>query len=256
MLAVLSPAKRLRENCPIPEKFLTQLHFKDEASELMGVLRQRSAGQLRELMGISEKLATLNVSRNFSFDGSRYDLENSRPAALYFRGEVYQGLDADDFSDEELDYCSKHLAILSGLYGLLRPFDLIQAYRLEMGTALPTARGKTLYAFWQESITAYLNERLNDQDRPCLINLASKEYAGAVDFDSIHARVIHVHFRQWSKGRYRTLGIFTKKARGYLARYMCQHQLADPEALKAFSDHGYRFDSEASDEMNFFFLQG
>lgn len=255
MIAILSPAKRLNETCLMPERMCTQLLFQDEAAYLNNLLRQKSEMQLRELMGISEKLAKLNAERYWSFDGQRYDLENSRPAALYFAGEVYQGLDAERFSERGAKHCAQHIAILSGLYGLLGPYDLIHAYRLEMGTGLANKEGNNLYDFWRERITAELNRRLLAQKTPCLINLASVEYAKAVDFKKIQAPVINVVFKQWSKDRYRSIGMLSKKARGMMARYVCLNQIEDPEDLKEFNLDGYWFDAERSDANTFIFLQ-
>lgn len=246
MLVVLSPAKRLTEGPAIAELPHTTPALLEDAAELAERARSLEAEDLSELMGISAKLATLNADRfaRWTADASP---EQTRQAARLFAGDTYAGLEAESLSAEDLSWAQDHVAILSGLYGVLRPLDLIEPYRLEMGTKLDNARGSDLYAFWGDRIGAELARRLEGHAAPVLVNCASNEYFSAVDLEALGARVITPVFQEVKDGKARVLSFFAKKARGRMARFVIRHRCTDPEQLKAFDLDGYRFDPDASE---------
>ena len=247
MLIVLSPAKKLDFETPPGAVAFTTPGFLDDAAELIDELRAFEPHQLSELMGISPKLAALNSNRYHAW-ALPFTEDNARPAVLAFRGDVYVGLDADNFDAEELQFAQQHLRILSGLYGVLRPLDLMQPYRLEMGTKLKTRRGKDLYAFWDERITATLNADLSRQARPVLINLASGEYFKSIRTGQLRARIITPAFREERNGQYKMISFFAKKARGLMSRYIIRNRLTDPQDLAGFDLEGYRYNEALSAE--------
>lgn len=254
MLLVISPAKTLDYESPLPTQRHTQPAFIEHSKELIAGLRELSPAQLSELMGISDKLAGLNAARFGSWSPT-FTPENARPAMLAFKGDVYTGLQAEDFSEADFDYAQQHLRMLSGLYGLLRPLDLMQPYRLEMGTALKNARGKDLYAFWGDRISEWLNLALEEQGDDVLVNLASKEYFSAVKRPALKARVIDCEFRDFKNGEYKIISFHAKKARGLMARYVIRNRLEHPEAITGFDEAGYRYAPERSSANNLVFLR-
>jgi uncharacterized protein len=253
MLVVISPAKKLDVESSVEK---TLKHSKPAmlkpAQELIGVARQLSYKQLAKLMKLSEPLAKLNQQRYRDFTVP-FTKINAKQAALTFNGDTYQGLDALSFSDTEHEYAQQHLRILSGLYGVLRPLDLIQAYRLEMGTKLKTEKGQNLYDFWGEQITKNLNKTLLSTESKYLINCASNEYFKAVKLDLIKANVLTPVFKQVKNGEARMLGMMAKRARGAMARYIVQNKVERLVDLKEFKADGYRFQSKLSDSDKFVF---
>ena len=244
MLALLSPAKRLDFTTPHSVVDATLPALLEESGKLMKTTRNLSQKKLRELMDISPDLAKLNSDR-FQALTTELTPENARPAILSFSGAVYQGLDAQTLDAEGLAYAQEHVAILSGLYGLLRAKDLMQPYRLEMGSKLQTRRGKNLYAFWGDQIRGQVDQRLGE-DR-VLINLASNEYFKSVQIKKLDARVVTPVFKDTKDGKTRTLFMFAKQARGLMTRYMIDHRVTDPEQLKGFDTRGYRYREDLSE---------
>jgi cytoplasmic iron level regulating protein YaaA (DUF328/UPF0246 family) len=254
MLVVVSPAKNLDFETEIPVNSFTQPAMMDDTKRLMGVCRTLSPADLSSLMKISDKLATLNANRFAEFS-TPFDKGNARQAMYAFNGDVYTGLDAYTLSEESVDFAQDHLRILSGLYGLLRPLDLMQAYRLEMGTKLANPEGKDLYAFWNHRITEELNQALAAQGDNVLINLASNEYFKAVKKNALDAMVITPTFKDCKNGQYKIISFFAKKARGLMARYIIEHKVADVDGLKAFDIDGYQFSEEQSSSTELVFLR-
>ena len=254
MLMVISPAKTLDYDTPPTTQRFTQPEHLDDAQVLIEQLRTLSPVQIGELMHLSDKLAALNVARYGSWTPS-FTPANAKQALLAFKGDVYTGLNATDFSEQDFDYAQRHLRILSGLYGLLRPLDLMQPYRLEMGTKLANSRGKDLYAFWGERISGWLNQALREQGDDVLLNLASNEYFGAVKRSALSARVIDVDFKDLKNGQYKIISFYAKKARGLMARYVIKQRIERPEQLLAFDYGGYRYSPEQSREDHLVFLR-
>jgi cytoplasmic iron level regulating protein YaaA (DUF328/UPF0246 family) len=250
MLIVLSPAKSLDLETPSTTRLHTTPDFLDRSGELIGVLRDYSPGQIGELMRISDSLAMLNVARYATWS---CDPSEGRQAIMAFNGDVYAGIDARSLKPRQLDYLQANVRILSGLYGLLRPLDLIQPYRLEMGTRLPNPRGKDLYAFWGDTVTAALNQSIAASGAQALVNLASEEYFKSVKPKLLAAPVITPVFEDWKNGKYKIISFFAKRARGMMARYAAVKGLTDPEKLKAFKVDGYAFDARASDQRHWIF---
>jgi uncharacterized protein len=246
MLIVISPAKKMDMQADHALAGVTQPELLAETEQLAGVMRGKDSFELAELMGISMKLADLNAGRFRSFS-TPFTADNARAALLAFRGDVYRGLDADSLDSEGLAFAQAHLRILSGLYGVLRPLDLIQAYRLEMGTKLVTERGKDLYAFWGDEITEALNQALAAQGDDVLVNLASNEYFSAIHPDKLKGRIVTPVFKERKGGSYRVVGLFAKRARGLMTRYIIDESLDDIEALKGFDHEGYAFSPSLSD---------
>ncbi len=245
MLAILSPAKTLDYETPLITRKASEPEFVTESGELIEELRKLSPAELSAKMKISDKLAQLNAGRYADWRPD-FPVDEARPAIHAFKGDVYVGLDAPSLSARDHNYAQKHLRILSGLHGLLRPLDKIRPYRLEMGTRLETAQGKNLYEFWGTKVTDALNQTLAEQNHRALINLASNEYANVVQQDSIDARVIDVSFLDYKNGAYKFISFFGKKARGSMARYMIDHRVKSLKQLRAFDYDGYRFCEERS----------
>lgn len=254
MLMVISPAKTLDYDTPPITPRFTQPEHLEHAEQLIDQLRELSPQQISELMHLSDKLAALNVARygSWSPDVSR---ENAKQALLAFKGDVYTGLNANDFSEQDLDFAQRHLRMLSGLYGVLRPLDLMQPYRLEMGTKLANPRGKDLYAFWGDQISEWLNQALAEQGDAVLLNLASKEYFGAVKRKALKARVVNVDFKDLKNGQYKIISFYAKKARGLMSRYVIKERVKQPEQLKAFDYEGYRYSPDHSSDDHLVFLR-
>ncbi len=245
MIAVVSPAKTLDfETQPCTELF-TEPGFLEDSSVLVKRLRKYSQDGLGELMGVSAKLAALNHARYREWS-TPFTPGNARPAVLAFKGDVYAGLRAESLSEEQFGYAQEHLRILSGLYGLLRPLDLIQPYRLEMGTALDTRRGKDLYAFWGDRITEALAADLAADDSDILVNLASNEYFNAVRPAKLGARVVTPVFKDEKNGAFKIISFFAKKARGLMSRYIIEEQPEAPADLQGFDAQGYAYDAGES----------
>ena len=254
MLMVISPAKTLDYETPPTTPLFTQPEHLEHAQELIGQLRQMSPQQIGELMHLSDKLAALNVARYGSWERP-FNPSNAKQALLAFKGDVYTGLAAEDFSEADFDFAQRHLRMLSGLYGVLRPLDLMQPYRLEMGTKLANARGKNLYDFWGDDISDWLNQALSEQGDDVLLNLASNEYFGAVKRKALQARVIDTEFKDLKNGQYKIISFYAKKARGLMARYVIKERLRDPAGLKDFNYQGYRYSAEQSKPDSLVFLR-
>ncbi|UYG08102.1 peroxide stress protein YaaA [Halomonas sp. M4R1S46] len=246
MLSVISPAKTLDFETPATTAHHTQPDFLTRSRELIGILRDLSPQQISELMGVSDKIAGLNAAR-FAEWQTPFTPDNAKPAAQAFQGDVYAGLEADRFDDDDNAFAQDHLRILSGLYGLLRPLDLIQPYRLEMGTKLANPAGKDLYAYWKEELTTALDRAVADSGSPVLVNLASNEYFKAIDAKRLQARVVTPVFKDEKNGQYKIISFYAKKARGLMAAWMIRQRLDDAEALKDFDVAGYRFNAALSE---------
>ena len=246
MLFLLSPAKSLDYETPLPADLPhTQPQFVPQSQALIEVLRQQSPQQIASLMSISDKLAALNVARYEAWS-PKFTAKNSRQAIMAFNGDVYDGLQAQSLSAKQLDWAQSHVCILSGLYGVLRPLDRMQPYRLEMGTRLATDKGSNLYQYWGTQIAEYLNQQQADENAPVVINLASQEYFKAVDRKALRARVVDCSFEDYKDGQYKIISFFAKKARGLMARYAIEHQAKTPAVLKKFNTDGYAYASDIS----------
>jgi cytoplasmic iron level regulating protein YaaA (DUF328/UPF0246 family) len=240
MLIVVSPAKNLDYETPPATTTYTQPELLAHAQPLIEVCKTLTPADLSSLMHISDKLAGLNVAR-FSSWSMPFTTDNAKQAVLAFNGDVYGGLDAGSFSDADFDYSQNHLRILSGLYGLLKPLDLMQPYRLEMGTKLANPRGKNLYDFWGSTITDTLNEALAASETPILVNLASNEYFKAVKKKQLNGQLISPAFKDQKNGQYKVISFYAKKARGLMARYIIQNQITTMEELIKFDLAGYQY---------------
>ena len=245
MLLVVSPAKKLDFETPLATNEYSQPTLLEHSQELIERCVQLSPDQIASLMKLSDKLAGLNAAR-FGEWSQPFTTSNARQAVLAFNGDVYTGLDATSFSEEDFNFAQQHFRILSGLYGLLKPLDLIQAYRLEMGTRLDNNRGTNLYQFWGDIITNELNKALTEQNSDVLLNLASTEYFKSVKKKNLNADIITPQFKDWKNGQYKMISFFAKKARGLMARYVIQNQITDIEKAKDFDLAGYAFNSEFS----------
>ena len=245
MLIVISPAKTLDFETPPGLPAFTMPDFLDDSAELIDELRGYEPYRLSDLMGISPKLAELNSNRYHDWS-LPFTSGNAKQAALAFKGDVYTGLDADTLDEEDLQFAQERLRILSGLYGVLKPLDLMQPYRLEMGTKLKTRRGKDLYAFWDDRINAAIGAELSRQENPVLVNLASNEYFKSVQPEKLKARIITPTFKEERNGEYKFISFTAKKARGLMSRYIILNRLSDPEGLRGFDLEGYRYNDDLS----------
>jgi len=245
MLFLLSPAKSLDYETPASSVPHSQPQFVAQAAELIDLLKQQSPQQIAELMGLSDALSGLNVARYQAWR-PKFTASNAKQAVLAFNGDVYEGLDARTLDAPALDWLQQHVCILSGLYGVLRPLDYMQPYRLEMGTALPNARGKNLYQFWGSQIAEHLNLRLQSQLAPVLVNLASQEYFKAVDLKTLKARVIDCVFEDEKAGQYKIISFHAKRARGLMARFAATQKIGLPDQLKQFAAEGYAYAASVS----------
>jgi len=254
MLMVISPAKTLDYDTPPATPHFTQPEHLEHAQVLIDQLRDFSPAQIAELMHLSDKLAGLNAARFGSWQPA-FTQDNAKQALLAFKGDVYTGLNAEDFSEADFDFAQQHLRMLSGLYGLLRPLDLMQPYRLEMGTKLANVRGNNLYDFWGERISGWLNGALEAQGDNVLLNLASNEYFSAVKRKALNARIIDTEFKDLKNDQYKIISFYAKKARGLMARYVIKERLSDPAGLKDFNYQGYRFSAEHSKPDSLVFLR-
>ena len=248
MLFVLSPAKALDYESPLPTSKHTDPLFPKDSAELIGVLRDYSPQQVAKLMSLSDKLAVLNVARYEAWEPVA-TTENARQAVLAFNGDVYEGLQAATLQPAQLDWLQEHLCILSGLYGVLRPLDLMQPYRLEMGTRLQNPRGSNLYQFWGTQIADYLNQRFEEQGaaEPILVNLASQEYFKAVDRQALQARVVECVFEDFKGGKYKIISFNAKRARGQMMRFAVEQGVDSVQGLMQFAADDYAYAPAASD---------
>lgn len=243
MLLVVSPAKKLDFESPIATDQVSKASLLEHSEILIERCKKLSPDQIASLMKLSDKLAGLNAAR-FGEWSQPFTLDNARQAVLAFNGDVYSGLDAPTFSQDDFSFAQQHLRILSGLYGLLKPLDLMQAYRLEMGTKLDNERGSNLYQFWGDIITNELNKALDEQQTDVLVNLASNEYFKSVNKKILNATIMTPQFKDWKNGQYKMISFFAKKARGLMARYIIQNQLTNVEQLKNFDIAGYQYNSD------------
>ncbi|SDK40659.1 peroxide stress protein YaaA [Microbulbifer yueqingensis] len=254
MLIVISPAKTLDYESEIPELDTTQPEFLKDAAALVQELRELGPQDISSLMKISDKLGVLNYDR-FQQWKRPFTAKNARPALLAFKGDVYTGLEAETMGKRDFSYAQKHLRMLSGLYGLLRPLDLMQPYRLEMGTKFANARGKNLYEFWGERITEALNDQLKSLKSRELVNLASNEYFKAVKPKQLDAEVITPHFRDLKNGEYKMISFFAKKARGMMSRWAIDNRVKKAVELKDFDVAGYTYNAGLSDGNDWVFTR-
>ncbi|OIO70073.1 MAG: hypothetical protein AUJ57_08630 [Zetaproteobacteria bacterium CG1_02_53_45] len=254
MLIVISPAKKLDFDTAAPVTDFTQPDRLDHAAELIAVMQEKDSFQIADLMKLSMNLADLNMER-FQQWHTPFTPENAKQAIFAFSGDVYQGLDAGSLDTQSISFMQHHLRILSGLYGTLRPLDLMQSYRLEMGTKLATARGRNLYAFWGTIITDSINSALAEQGDDVLINLASNEYFSSIQPAGIKGRIITPVFKELRNGTYRIISFNAKKARGFMSRFIIENRLSNPEELKSFDVDHYAFNADLSSADEFVFTR-
>ncbi|MBN6709820.1 peroxide stress protein YaaA [Haemophilus haemoglobinophilus] len=252
MLAIISPAKTLDLESAVPNFTFTQPHLTEHSEQLIEICRQLAPAQIASLMSISDKLAGLNAAR-FADWQKEHNEQNSRAAIYAFKGDVYTGLEVETLNQDDIQFAQQHLRMLSGLYGLLRPLDLMQAYRLEMGTKLANPKGKDLYAFWGTVITEALQQAIDQQGDNILINLASDEYYKSVKETQLNAQIIKPIFLDNKGGKYKVISFYAKKARGLMCRYIIQNRLTEVEQLKDFDLGGYWFDPTSSTQTEFVF---
>lgn len=238
MITIISPAKSLDYESELPSIDATTPQFVDQSVQVMSQLKKLSKKKIGSLMNLSKDLVELNAHRYQMWEPN-FDDEHSRPSLLTFSGEVFRGIDAKSLTSDQLHFAQDHLRILSGLHGLLRPFDNIRPYRLEMGTSLPIGRKKNLYQFWGNQLTESLNEALEAADSSTLVNLASSEYFKAVKFDSIKGQVITPIFKDYKNGEYKVVMTWAKQARGKMTGFILRNGITNPEDLKAFNDYQY-----------------
>ena len=250
MLAIISPSKTQDfSECNIDS--YTQTRQIDNSDQLIGILKNKSKSQISKLMSLSEKLSALNFDRFQKFK-LPFTLDNAKQAILAFKGDVYNGINAPELSSEDLEFAQGKVRMLSGLYGVVRPLDLIQPYRLEMGTKLSNAKGGDLYDYWGSEISSVLN----DDEPDLIINLASNEYFKAIDKKTLNANILDIVFKEKKGDSYKVIGIYAKRARGLMVNYIIRNRLESPEALKDFSDEGYHFDKELSTDSSWVYLRG
>lgn len=254
MIIIISPAKSLDFKTKSPIEQFSQAEFLSESKKLVTVLKEFSPLNLSKLMSISPDLAQLNYQR-FQKWKMPFGIENAKQAIYSFSGDVYSGFNAYSLNDKSIAYCQSHLRILSGLYGVLKPLDLIQAYRLEMGSKLSVGKHKNLYSFWKDKLTDNINHSIAETNSKFLINLASNEYAKSIQLKNVKSEVITPVFKDWKNGQYKMISFYAKKARGMMARYIIQEQIKSKEDLKSFSKDGYVFNEELSKLKPFTFTR-
>lgn len=250
MITLISPAKTLDLSESIFNQY-TQPDFDKEIKELVKIMKKKSSQDIKALMSVSDNLAELNKKRYVSFE-DEFSVENSKQALLSFKGDVYTRIDVDKFSNEDFEFAQKHLRILSGLYGLLKPLDLIQPYRLEMGIKLRSNKANDLYGYWGSKIAKAINEAKDDE---IVVNLASQEYFKAVDQSKLKGRIIHPVFKEYKDGKYKIIGIFAKQARGMMTNEIIKTRINDPERLKTFRQEGYEYSDNLSTENEWVFVR-
>ncbi len=254
MLTVISPAKNLDYESPVPLKKATKASMLDDSQVLVDQLKTLAPHKIAKLMGVSDKLATLNFDRYQAWQ-LPFTAKNARQAVYAFNGDVYAGLRAYSMSEADMAFAQEHLRILSGLYGLLRPLDRIQAYRLEMGTQLRTQAGKDLYAYWGDRITQQLNKQIKKSGSQVLVNLASNEYFKVIKPNLLGAEVIHPVFKDLKQGEYKIISFFAKKARGRMSAYIIKNQIKDASEIKGFDWDGYRYNPSLSQGSKWVFTR-
>ncbi|RLA46651.1 MAG: peroxide stress protein YaaA [Gammaproteobacteria bacterium] len=254
MLMVISPAKKLDFDSSFTIKPFSDADFLEDAEELIGQLRELTPPGVSELMKISDKLGDLNFGRYLNWD-KNLTLDNARQALLAFKGDVYIGIDADSMTEKDLQWAQDRLRILSGLYGLLRPLDLIKPYRLEMGTRFANHRGKDLYEFWGSKITDSLNKALASESHPTVVNLASNEYFKSINIKGLNAEVITPVFKDWKGEKYKIISFYAKKARGLMVGYAIRKRIEDVEKLKQFDGEGYCYNPAMSSAREWVFTR-
>ncbi|MGS2723559.1 peroxide stress protein YaaA [Porticoccus sp. GXU_MW_L64] len=254
MHIIISPAKTLDFETPAVANKHSQAEFLASSAKLIGELRQLAPQDISALMKVSDKIGQLNYDRFQSWKRP-FTEKNAKQALLAFKGDVYTGLDAESFTQHDFNWAQKHLRILSGLYGLLKPLDLIQPYRLEMGTKFANKGGKNLYEFWGDTLTDVLNKELATEKKPVLINLASNEYFKAVNTKSLNAEIITPAFKDYKNGQYKMISFYAKKARGLMSAYIIKNRLNNPDDIKNFDTAGYYFSPEQSKGNNWVFLR-
>ncbi len=252
MLFIISPAKSLDFDVKNIPKNISNPQFLTKSESLIKELRKLSCNDLSKLMKISAKLADLNFNRYQDFSVP-FNINNSKPALFVFNGDVYSGIDEKNYDEEDLEFAQNNLRILSGLYGVLRPLDLIQAYRLEMGVNLKNNSNKNLYEFWKTDIANYFNQELLKRDEKLIVNLASNEYSSVIDKNLLNGKLLNIIFKNNKNGVYKNIGIFAKKARGLMANFIIKDKVITAEGLKLFNKAGYQFKEEFSDELNWHF---
>ncbi|WP_057939258.1 peroxide stress protein YaaA [Algoriphagus resistens] len=250
MLILISPAKTLDYSTSV-FKDSTQPDFQTDTHSLVRIMKKKSAKEISELMHISDNLGELNDERFKRFQ-KEFTAENSKQAILAFKGDVYTKIDVDEYSKADFDFAQKHLRILSGLYGLLKPLDLIQPYRLEMGIKLENRKGKNLYEFWGKKIAKAINEVANGQT---VVNLASQEYFKAVHRKTLKSPLITIEFKEFKDGDYKIIGFFAKQARGMMSNFAIKNRITDAEQLKIFNEGGYEFSEQMSSQTNWVFTR-
>ena len=255
MLFIISPAKTLDYSSPISIQGQSDIPFLKESKQLMKVLKKYKADDIAKLMNVSSKIAYLNHDR-FAQWQVPFIEEESRQALYAFKGEVYNGIDAYSLSQDDTDYAQEHMRMLSGLYGLLRPYDMILPYRLEMGTKLQTEKYKNLYEFWGDKITKNLQKAIDESGTSILVNLASNEYFKAINTKKIKSPIITPIFKEAKGDSYKVIAIFAKKARGLMSRYIIENKIQSPEELKHFDKEGYFFNAELSTDTELTFTRG
>lgn len=254
MLLIISPAKTMNFDVrDAPSATLPE--FLDKASIIAGILKTYSPDKLSHLLDISPKLAELNASRYAEWNTEAHS-RSGKAAILVYNGDVYQGLQAETFSNEELVVAQRHLRIITGLYGILRPLDLILPYRLEMGTALRVGKSKDLYEFWKKEVTRHLSEAIRETQADVLVNLASDEYFKAVDQIKLKAILITPVFKDFKNGQYKIISFFAKKARGMMSRFIIKQRIQNPQDIKLFNEEGYFYNDSLSDEKKWIFTRG
>lgn len=254
MITVLSPAKTLDYETALPYEEHTLPSFLDQSAELINVLQDYDVDDIQQLMKVSEKIAVLNVDRYQTFE-TPFTTENARPAIFAFKGDVYRDLSLSEYQAADFEFLQKHVRILSGLYGILRPLDLMQPYRLEMGTRLENPKGKNLYQFWGAKISETLNELMEEQGDDILLNLASEEYFKSVDRVTLNGQIVDVVFLDSKKGEFKIVSFYAKRARGMMTDYIVRNQIDDVESLKAFDTAGYYYSEERSTDTKLVFLR-
>ncbi|SFV80834.1 UPF0246 protein YaaA [hydrothermal vent metagenome] len=249
MLAVISPSKT-QDFSPTGISANTQTRQIKQSEELVDILKGKTQDEISNLMSISDKLSKLNFDRFQAF-ATPFTLSNAKQALLAFKGDVYNGINAPSLSQEDLEFAQDSLRMLSGLYGVIRPLDLIAPYRLEMGTRLVNSKGKNLYEFWGDQISNVLN----DDESEVIINLASNEYFKGIDKKALNAKIINIAFKELKNDKYKIIGIYAKRARGLMVNYIIKNRLIKPESLKAFDVEGYQFREELSDTLTWVFTR-
>lgn len=254
MITILSPAKTLKMEKALNTNIYTEPLFIREASSLIKELVKYSPPEMEGLMKVNSNLAEQNFMRHISWQ-EEHDLSNGKQALLAYDGAVYQGINAGELSEKQLVFANDHLRIFSGLYGALRPLDLIQPYRLEMGTKLKNKRGNNLYSFWNNKLTTYLKKEFKSQNDNILIDLASKEYSCVIDLNKINVKVITPAFKEYKNGNLRGITIYTKRARGLMSRFIIENNISSPSDLKEFTEEGYSYNEYLSSNTDFVFTR-